>query len=83
MAMATTVENVAIGISKTAQYGGAAGAVWGGLTLSEIGVIVGIVVGVAGLLLTQYWAARRDRRERDLYQARLSAIKGACDAEPD
>lgn len=81
--MSNSVESVAISVGKTAQYGGAMGAVVGGLTLSEIGVIVGIVVGVAGLLLTQYWAARRDRRERDLYEAKLSAIKGACDATPD
>lgn len=77
--MANTTENIALGISKTAQYGGAMGAVWGGLTLSEIGVIVGIVVGVVGLLLGQFWAARRDARERGLYKAKLAAIERGDD----
>ena len=42
-----------------------------GLTLSEIGVIVGIVVAVLGLLLGQFWSWRRDRREATEMEARM------------
>lgn len=74
--MSNTAESLAIATGKTAQYGGAAGAIVGGLTLSEVGVMVGIAVGVAGLLLAQYWAWRRDQREQELLRAELAAVKG-------
>ena len=61
--MRNTVEDLPIAAGKTATYGGAIGALVSGWTISEIGVVVGIVVGVLGLIFGQYWAWRRDRRE--------------------
>ena len=61
--MKDTVEGLPIAAGKTATYGGAIGALVSGWTISEIGVVVGIVVGVLGLIFGQYWAWRRDRRE--------------------
>ena len=61
--MRNTVEDLPIAAGKTATYGGAIGAFVSGWTISEIGVIVGIVVGVLGCIFAQYWAWRRDRRE--------------------
>lgn len=61
--MRDTVEGLPIAAGKTATYGGAIGAFVSGWTISEIGVVVGIVVGVLGLIFGQYWAWRRDRRE--------------------
>ena len=61
--MKDTVEGLPIAAGKTATYGGAIGAFVSGWTISEIGVVVGIVVGVLGLIFGQYWAWRRDRRE--------------------
>ena len=61
--MKHTVESLPIATGKAATYGGALGAFVGGWTISEIGVVVGIVVGVLGLIFGQYWAWRRDRRE--------------------
>lgn len=56
-------ENTAIVTSKAAAYTGASGAIISGLTLNELGVVVGIFVGIAGLLMGQYWSWRKDRRE--------------------
>ena len=61
--MRTEVESLPIAAGKTATYVGAIGALVGGWTISEIGVVVGIMVGVLGLIFGQYWAWRRDRRE--------------------
>lgn len=61
--MRDTVEGLPIAAGKTATYSGAIGAFVSGWTISEIGVVVGIVVGVLGLIFGQYWAWRRDRRE--------------------
>ena len=52
-------------------YGGGAGAVVSGLTLNEAGVIVGIVVAVAGLAAQLYFGIRRDRRERELHERKM------------
>ncbi|QNN56486.1 hypothetical protein H9K76_18390 [Diaphorobacter ruginosibacter] len=70
--MSSTTESVGIVAGKTAAYGGGATAFVSGLTLSEVGVIVGIVVAVLGLLLGQFWSWRRDRREQREMDVRLS-----------
>ena len=69
--MSNTSENVAIAGSKVAAYGGSGTAVVSGLTLHEIGVIVGIAVAVLGLLLGQFWSWRKDRREQREMMARM------------
>ena len=66
-------EHAAIAASKIATYSGATAAVTSGLTLSEWGVIIGICVGVLGLLFGQYWAWRKESRER----ARDAAVTAA------
>lgn len=69
--MSNTTESAAIVAGKTAAYGGAATAAVSGLTLSEVGVIVGIAVGVLGLIFGQFWSLRRDRREEREMEARM------------
>ena len=34
------------------------------MSLSELGIVVGAIVGVLGLIFGQYWAWRRDERQR-------------------
>lgn len=58
------IEDAGIIASKVTAYGGAAGTVFFGLTLNELGVVIGSVVAILGLALGQYWSWRRDRRER-------------------
>ena len=66
-----SLENAGMLAGKTMAYGGAAGSALSGLTVSEIGVIVGIVIGVLGLVLGQFWQWRKDRREHRESEARL------------
>ena len=80
--MSNTVESTAIVTGKTAMYGGAASAFFGGLTLSEIGVWVGIIVGVLGLIFGQFWSWRRDRRELREMEARMRHKYGTGWGEP-
>ncbi|QIL73273.1 hypothetical protein G7048_24745 [Diaphorobacter sp. HDW4B] len=80
--MSNTTESVGIAVGKTGAYGGAATAAVSGLTLSEIGVMVGIVVAVLGLLLGQFWSWRRDRREEREMEARMHHKYGTGWGEP-
>ena len=80
--MSNTVESVGIATGKTAMYGGAATAALSGMTLSEIGVIVGIVASVIGLLLGQFWSWRRDKREQREMEARMHHKYGTGWGEP-
>ena len=74
-----SLEKGSIIVSKTAMYGGAAATVWGGLTISEIGIIGGLLVGLLGFVAGQYWAYRRDRREEREMRERLRRKFGECD----
>ncbi len=56
-------EQANIVAGKVAAYSGAATAITSGLTITEWGVIVGIVVGVLGLVFGQYWSWRKESRE--------------------
>ncbi|MBB6579578.1 hypothetical protein HNP33_003692 [Comamonas odontotermitis] len=69
--MSNTTESAAIVAGKTAAYGGATTAVVSGMSLSEMGIIVGAIVGVLGLIFGQYWAWRKDRREAREMEARM------------
>ncbi|AXF52969.1 MAG: holin family protein [Caudoviricetes sp.] len=61
------MESGSIVSGNVASYVGAGTAVVGGLSASEIGIWVGSVVAILGLVFTQYWSWKRDRRlEREL-----------------
>ncbi|MGN1056972.1 MAG: hypothetical protein ACI4QS_09705 [Comamonas sp.] len=46
-----------------------------GLGWNELGILVGAIVGIAGLAFSQYWAYQRDRREQAWHDAQLAALK--------
>lgn len=48
-----------------------------GLGWNELGVLTGIVVGVAGLIFAQYWAHQRNKREQELHDAQMTAMERA------
>ena len=50
------------------------GAIFLGLGWNELGILIGALVGVAGLLFSQYWAFQRDRREQALHDAQVAAL---------
>lgn len=57
--------------SQIATYTGGTTAFIGGLTLNEIGVIVGIIVGVVGLAAQLYFGISRHRREKELHRKHM------------
>lgn len=58
-------------ISETMTYGGASTAIASGLTLNQIGVIVGIIVGLVGLLLQWHYSRLRNRREQAMHDIHI------------
>lgn len=73
--MSKTMESGGIVSGNIASYGGATTAVVSGLSASEIGIWVGCIVGVLGFLFTQYWAWKRDRRQKAEAMARQAERK--------
>lgn len=55
---------------------GAGAAVIGWATSSEAGVVIGIVIGVAGLLINWHYKARADKRATAEFAARMKAMTG-------
>lgn len=61
------MESGSIVSGNVASYAGATTAVVSGLSASEIGIWIGSIVAVLGLIFTQYWAWKRDKRlEREM-----------------
>lgn len=66
-----TIDAVGSRIGDTVTYAGGGTAIVGGLTLTDWGVIVGMIGVIAGLFIQWYFRKRADdRAEREL-QARL------------
>jgi hypothetical protein len=56
--------------SKTT-YAGASTSIAGWALSSEIGVLVGIVLGIVGLSINWYYRAKQDRREQAEHERRM------------
>lgn len=54
-----------------ATYTGAGAFSVGWLLSSEFGILVGIVIGVAGLLVNLYYSRKRDKREQAEHDRRM------------
>lgn len=57
-------------------YGGSATTVVAGLTVNELGMIVGIIAAAVGI----FFQVRRDRREKALFELRRKRLEGGDDA---
>ena len=72
-------EHGLIQISKIVAYSAAGTTILSGLTLSEWGVIVGIVCWILSTIANQYWAWRKSKREelkdKQLMKLRSDAYK--------
>jgi hypothetical protein len=62
-AVDSTVDATLAAIGSKATWGGAGAAIFGWLTSSGFGVLIGAIGVVAGLLMQWYFNRRRDRRE--------------------
>jgi hypothetical protein len=54
-----------------ATYGGASASILGWIVSSEVGIMVGILVGLAGLLVNWYYRYKKDRREQREHEKRM------------
>lgn len=63
-------------VAQTMTYGGGSTAFVAGLTLSEIGVIVGIIVGLTGLGFQIWFGLRRDARDREAHAKIMQETDG-------
>jgi hypothetical protein len=70
--MDETQQAAVAAIGSKAAYGGGGTAFISGLISNEVGVIVGIVVGVTGLLVNWYYKAKQDRRDQVEHDRRMS-----------
>lgn len=61
--------------TQSMTYGGAGTAVAAGLTLSKLGVIVGIIVGLTGLCLQGWATIRRDARETQAHRIQMARMR--------
>jgi hypothetical protein len=77
-----TVDGTIAAVGSKATYTGAGMTVGGWLLSSEFAVLMGIVIGVAGLLVNWFYRHRQDERERAEHEARMRAYEdGAPDKE--
>ena len=60
-------------------YGGSATSVAAGLTLNDIGVIVGIAAAFIGIAIQAYYGGRRDCRDQKLFELERDKLKGEQD----
>jgi len=67
----TTSDALASKTANVATYGGSAGAIFGGINANWVAAIGGIVIGLAGLLVTIYYRRRQDKRLEAEHKLRM------------
>lgn len=76
--MNTAQESIDVTISTAASkatYTGAWATIASWFLSSEFGVLVGVVLGVAGLLVNWYYRSRHDRRQQERHEMLLEQIR--------
>jgi hypothetical protein len=66
-----TLDATLAAVGSKATYTGAGTVGLGWLLSSEFGILVGIVIGVLGLLMTWHYSRKRDRREQLEHEHRM------------
>jgi hypothetical protein len=72
--MSTTQTSIEATISASASkatYAGASTSVAGWLLSSEFGMVVGLIIAIAGLLTNFYFQRKRDKREQAEHERRM------------
>ncbi len=68
-------------VTKTTSYAGGAVSLGSALTLTEIGIIVGIATAVLTFAINLVYTYRKDRREQTESDARLKQLEGGHGGE--
>lgn len=69
-----TVDATLAAAGTKATYTGAGTFTVGWLLSSEFGILVGIVIGVAGLVMQFYYSRKKDKREQAEHDARMGKL---------
>lgn len=54
-------------------YGGSGAALWFGWDVNMVGMVAGVLIGLAGLALSWYFKRRQDRREQAEHDWRMKS----------
>lgn len=65
-------ETAAAAAGSKATYTGAGASVAGWFFSSEFGVLIGVLLGIAGFAINWYYKHKRDQREEALHDFRMS-----------
>lgn len=60
-------------LGSKATYGGAGTSLASWAVSSELGIVAGIVIGVAGFVVNWYYKVKQDRREQAEHDKRMAA----------
>lgn len=71
-----SIEAVGAKVAAGVTYAGSGGAVLAGLTLTEWGVIVGIITAIVGLAMQWYFNDLRNKREREAHESNMRILNG-------
>jgi hypothetical protein len=69
-----TIEATLASMGSKATYTGAGVTISGGVMLSEVAVIVGMVIGVLGLILNWHYRAKEDKRAGAEHARRMKEL---------
>ena len=62
-------------VASKATYTGATTSIVGWFLSSEFGILVGMVLGIAGFAVNWYYKLRQDRREQAEHERRMAQLK--------
>lgn len=65
-----------------ASYSGGAVSIFSAMTLTDFGILVGIITALATFGLNVWWGMRRDRREQQAHDLALSGFERRQRDEP-
>lgn len=58
-------------IGSKATYTGAGASILGWIMSSEFGILLGIILGVAGFMVNWYYKYKQDKRDQELHEQRM------------
>jgi len=61
--------------AEATSYAGSAISIVSSLTLTDIGILIGIATALLTLAVNVYFAARKDRREREEHELRMRSME--------
>lgn len=72
--MQIEMETAVAAVADRLTIAGSAGAVLGWLTSSQAGILIGILIGVAGLVINWHFKRKNDKRQELAHQAFMARL---------